>query len=405
MPLERQFRGQIQRSGEYRHMVTDQTFPKHIPATGVAEPPPGRVRGVIPGQRLVADHRQISLRRPCRRNVVARRLAALFTMTADNFAQLSCHLIGDAAAQTGSGLFLCHGFASHQLWPIFNIMKRIILALCGAFLASPVLAAPCDPSPGAVCRGHQTSSAEDLLRAMKAAEIVILGERHDNPIHHRTQAEIVALLAPKGLAFEMIKRADEDAANAGRTGWENETWSIWDDYRQIIEAAPDAKIAGGGLSRDTLRSSVKLGAAVAWGDKGRRYRLLDQLPMDVTRDMIEEQRIAHCDGLPKHMLPGMVEAQQLRDAAFADAALRLVEAGHIPTVLITGNGHARTDRGSPLYLRRAAPDVSVISVGIIESGDKVSAAPFDYTIYTEPFDRGDPCADFLKSRKKDQQND
>lgn len=278
-------------------------------------------------------------------------------------------------------------------------MKRIILALCGALIASPVFAEPCDPSPGSVCKGDQSSSMADLLTAAIEAQIVILGERHDNPIHHETQAEIVRVISPAGLAFEMIRRADEDTANEGRSAWENESWSNWNDYRQILEAAPDARISGGGVDRDTLRSSVKNGAALAWGAEGARYRLLDQLPIHVTEDMIEEQRIAHCDALPKPMLPGMVEAQQLRDAAFADAALRLVENGHEPAVLITGNGHARTDRGSPMYLRRAAPLVSVISVGIVEAGG-LTDLPFDYVIYTEIHDREDPCEAFLKSRQK-----
>ncbi len=240
----------------------------------------------------------------------------------------------------------------------------------------------------------------DLIAAAGAARIVILGERHDNPFHHATQADIVRTLRPAGLAFEMIKRADEDAANEGRTTWENDSWSNWADYRQILEAAPAARISGGGVSREMLRASVKQGAALAWGAEGARYRLLDQLPMDVTEDMVEEQRVAHCDGLPKHMLPGMVEAQQLRDAAFADAALRLVEEGYEPAVLITGNGHARTDRGSPLYLRRAAPEVSVVSIGIVEA-DGLTDIPYDYVIYTKIHDREDPCEAFLKSRQKD----
>ena len=239
----------------------------------------------------------------------------------------------------------------------------------------------------------------DLLEAAIDAQIVILGERHDNPIHHETQAEIVRVIGPAGLAFEMIQRAEEDAVNQDRLGWENESWSNWADYRQIVQAAPAARITGGGVDRDMLRSSVKVGAALAWGAEGARYRLLDQLPMDVTEAMIEEQRVAHCDGLPKHMLPGMVEAQQLRDAAFADAALRLIEDGYEPAILITGNGHARTDRGSPLYLRRAAPEVSVLSIGIVEAAG-MTDIPYDYVIYTEIHDREDPCEAFLKSRQR-----
>lgn len=239
----------------------------------------------------------------------------------------------------------------------------------------------------------------DLLTAALEAQIVILGERHDNPIHHEAQADIVRVIGPAGLAFEMIKRDEEDAANIGRAKWVNDSWSNWEDYRQIIAAAPTARITGGGIDQDMLRSSVKLGAALAWGEEGARYRLLDQLPMDVTKAMVEEQRIAHCDGLPKHMLPGMLEAQQLRDAFFADAALRLLENGYEPAVLITGNGHARTDRGAPLYLRRAAPEVTVLSIGIVEA-EGLTDIPYDYVIYTDIHEREDPCEAFLKSLQR-----
>lgn len=121
--------------------------------------------------------------------------------------------------------------------------------------------------------------------------------------------------------------------------------------------------------------------------------------------MTEEQKNAHCGALPAEMLPGMVEAQRLRDAAFADAALRLVEEGFTPAILITGNGHARTDRGSPLYLKQAAPALKVISIGQIEvrEGESDNAAPFDIVIYSAPFDRGDPCEALIRkirSKKK-----
>jgi uncharacterized iron-regulated protein len=95
----------------------------------------------------------------------------------------------------------------------------------------------------------------------------------------------------------------------------------------------------------------------------------------------------------------MVEAQRLRDARFADAAWRaLSEGGGARAVLITGNGHARTDRGVPAYLRLMAPQVTVLSVGMIElepgAGPTAAARglPFDYVWFSGPAERTDPCA-------------
>lgn len=247
-----------------------------------------------------------------------------------------------------------------------------------------------------------------LEQRLRDADVVILGERHDNPAHHRLQAGLIAALAPGGLAFEMVPRAKEDDANAARASgadlgaaldWAKSGWPDWAMYAPLFTAAPGAAIAGGGVDRDTLRRAVKEGAAAAMGRDGARYGLDESPAEDVSADMIAEQKAAHCDALPDEMLPGMVEAQRLRDAAFADAALRLHEAGDAPVILITGNGHARNDRGAPLYLRRAAPGLRVLSVGLLEVDGDVDASLFDYIIHTETHDRGDPCEDFIRSRK------
>lgn len=276
-------------------------------------------------------------------------------------------------------------------------------------LASAAASAPCAGVIGAICAGGTAIDEATLVARLRAADIVILGERHDNPAHHEWQAKLVAALAPAGLAFEMVPRAKEDAANAARAegadpgaalDWAGSGWPDWAMYRPIFEAAPEARIAGGGAPRETLRSAAKVGAAGAFGAEAARFGLDAPLAPATAEAMLEEQAEAHCGALPDAMLPGMVEVQRLRDADFAAAALRLVEAGHSPAALITGNGHARTDRGAPAYLRRAAPGLSVLSVGMIEATEEAEAGPFDFTIWTAPHERGDPCAALLERRDK-----
>lgn len=60
--------------------------------------------------------------------------------------------------------------------------------------------------------------------------------------------------------------------------------------------------------------------------------------------------------------------------------------------VITGNGHARTDRGVPALIRAERPEVSVFSIGqVLEA---VPGAPFDAVVVTSaPESRSaDPCA-------------
>ena len=94
--------------------------------------------------------------------------------------------------------------------------------------------------------------------------------------------------------------------------------------------------------------------------------------------------------LPAEMLPMMVEAQRLRDRAFADAALDALAVHGPPVVVVTGTGHARTDTGIPAMIAHTDPQVTVWSLGQVE-GEPPAGAPFDLVDSVPPVDRPDPC--------------
>ncbi len=48
-----------------------------------------------------------------------------------------------------------------------------------------------------------------LIQRLSDADVVILGEIHDNPEHHENQAWVVRELAPGALVVEMLKASDE----------------------------------------------------------------------------------------------------------------------------------------------------------------------------------------------------
>lgn len=106
------------------------------------------------------------------------------------------------------------------------------------------------------------------------------------------------------------------------------------------------------------------------------------------------QMDAHCNAMPADMMPGMVMAQRLRDAALARAAARAFDETGGPVAVITGSGHADRRRGIPAALALARPDLSVLSVGQLEA-DPGPDAPFDLWIVTDSVDRDDPCAAFV----------
>ncbi|WP_323041873.1 ChaN family lipoprotein [Gemmobacter sp.] len=263
-------------------------------------------------------------------------------------------------------------------------MKALLALLLTAL---PALAGPIAPA--------------DLAAAVQGADVVVLGEVHDNPAHHAHQAQAVAALRPAALVFEMLTpdqaarvtpevRTDAVALEAA-LGWVAAGWPDFAMYHPIFLAAPGAVVHGAALPRDQVRQAVRDGAAAVFGADAAAYGLDRALPPEDLAARIALQDAAHCGKLPAALLPGMVEAQRLRDAALARAVVQAMAKTGGPVAVITGTGHARRDQGVPAALALAAPGLRVLAVGQLEA-DPGPDAPFDLWIVSPAPPRGDPCA-------------
>ena len=268
-------------------------------------------------------------------------------------------------------------------------MKGLVCLLTGVALAAPVGAseigdvAAFDPS---------------------GAEVVVLGEVHDNPAHHAAQAEIVGRIDPAAVVFEMLTPAQAETAekvgvDAGEAklaealGWSETGWPEFGMYYPVLRASAQARLFGAALPRETVRAAFSEGAAEVFGAGAGRFGLDAPLPAEEQAAREAGQLAAHCDALPDEMLPGMVAAQRLRDAHFARVTLEALEETGGPVAVITGNGHARTDRGIPAALSRAAPEVEIVALGQLEAPPE-PPVPYDVWRVTAPVEREDPCAAF-----------
>lgn len=243
------------------------------------------------------------------------------------------------------------------------------------------------------------------LDAVGAAGYVAIGERHDNPGHHRLQTALVLALQPRGIAFEMIPRAQEDRVNKMRAdgapsseigpaiGWDESGWPDWSLYAPILDAAPAAYIAGGGLSNSAIGALYEHGLAEGLDpDLTARYGLDTPLSDASLTAMLDEQFDAHCGMIERLKLHRMVDIQRAWDATYAEAWRRAAVQGGGRSVLICGNVHARLDRGAPALLRRALPDAAIASIGLFESGDDApDGLAYTATLSAPRIDRGDPC--------------
>lgn len=251
------------------------------------------------------------------------------------------------------------------------------------------------------CAAGAGEIAADGLDALPAADVVVLGEVHDNPAHHLNQARAVRAVAAKALVFEMfgpeaaLRAAPALRGDAGALAraldWEAGGWPQFTHYYPIFEAAPGAALFGGGLPQGEVRRAVTEGAAAVLGAGAPVFGLDAPLGTEeqAAREALQDE--AHCGALPKAVLPGMVEAQRLRDAALARAVVAAMAETGGPVAVITGNGHARTDWGVPALLALALPDAEVLSLGQFEAAPD-QEPPHDLWLVTDPAERDDPCA-------------
>ncbi len=263
-------------------------------------------------------------------------------------------------------------------------------------------------------RASAAIGADTLVARLAARRFVLLGEKHDNPDHHRLQAWIVGALIAAGrrpaIAFEMF-RADQadtiarylaaspnDAHGFGEAlDWPHSGWPAWSMYEPIVAHALAAKlpIVAANLS-PAATTAVRRGTL----DPAESARLdLDRpLPDAVRERLAEEIREGHCGQLPEHAIPAFIAVQRARDAHMA-AAMRTAAASADGAVLIAGVGHVRRDMGVP----RLLPDAETASVAFAEVQPGMTtppALPVDYVWITPRLEDRDPCERFRKSLEK-----
>jgi len=261
-----------------------------------------------------------------------------------------------------------------------------------------------------------------LLARLARADFVLLGEKHDNPDHHRLQAEavrgLVALGRRPAVGFEMFTVADadaiakhlalapNDAAGLGpAVNWHTSGWPDWAMYQPIAEAVLAAKLP-------ILATNLPLSSARTMSRGGlplepsvRRDLGLDRpLSEAMFARMSADIRKSHCGYGSAASIHAMLEVQRARDAQMARSLIAGATAAG--AILIAGAGHVRSDYGIPAYLTAKAPGKRVISIAFVEVDDQQGqpkkylladaemGAPFDYLWFTPRIDDEDACEKF-----------
>ncbi len=255
----------------------------------------------------------------------------------------------------------------------------------------------------------------DVLDRARAADVVLLGELHDNPHHHQRRAGLLAALGMavpvvvehllRGAAPSLPSGAHGDALRQllERAGFDSRAWQ-WPLHEPVFAAIARAghSLHGGNLARETVRRVAREGADALPADL---KVVIDAAPLSAEARLTLDQDLqaGHCGQLAASRLPGMVAAQRGRDAAMAltlaDELNGLItKRRRGPVVLLAGNGHARRDYGVPQLLASRLPGVHMLAIEFAEPPHRETVspdAPFDIVWTTPTVPRDNPCAGFV----------
>jgi uncharacterized iron-regulated protein len=268
----------------------------------------------------------------------------------------------------------------------------------------------------------------ELSARVQSSTIVLVGEAHDNPDHHRLQARLLGAFAARqeapAVVFEMLDRERQPAVDASLSAqpgdvdalakavdWASSGWPAWSIYRPVFEAAvvAHASLLAAGLDRADAMHVAHDGVAAFDPSLNDAFGLSIPLPADVQANVRDEMREAHCGLLPEGMLDAMALVQRVRDALLAERLHEGTTKGH-GAMLIAGVGHVRRDWGVPAQLAHAYGATS-LAIGLLEVRDKVTspdayaedfrvrALPFDFVWFTPRANDVDHCAELKEHNK------
>ena len=256
-------------------------------------------------------------------------------------------------------------------------------------------------------------NVQDLIAAIHDADIILLGEIHDNLFQHRARADLISKIQSKEFAIvsEHLVSGSEITYSGSlledleTIGFNKKAWS-WPVHEVLYKKLEELSLPvfGGNLSEKDI-NNIYVGIGFSQSDTLTPIVKRSALDSQSKDKLLNDLVVGHCGVVEEDFLSFMFKVQRLRDASMAYIASKVA-----PAIVIAGNGHVRRDYGVPQILKKMNPNSNVISIAFLEI-DKLSEmtdnlikklfkdADTDYIWLTEAVSRVDPC-EKLRGREK-----
>lgn len=257
-------------------------------------------------------------------------------------------------------------------------------------------------------RGEPVAEAA-LTAALASAQFAFIGEKHDNPDHHRIEAQLIAArLAGKpgsAVVFEMLDDAqkpllqglsagDDLATIKAKLAWPDKGWDLAVYGPLFQRSLKDGTLVAGNIGKAFIGQLYGQGEALFAGNE--RFASIATASEATRKHLLDRIFEAHCGMQERESLAPMLNIQLVKDASMADAML-----GHAPALLVAGGEHARADTGVPSHVQARSGAASRVVVQLVEVAEGEASArsyidqtgPADFYWFTPATESRDYCAD------------
>lgn len=244
---------------------------------------------------------------------------------------------------------------------------------------------------------------QQLVEQLKLHSLILLGEVHDEPLHHLRRAELIKALSAQNPmvvaeqleAGKQVHYSAHLAEDLAQAGFDAKVWN-WDVYVPLFStlATEQIPLVGGNLPLDKVRQIAKQGEVALPNMLAANIQaapLSDAAQATLAADL----EAGHCGHLPKALLPNFILAQRVRDASMLNS---MQQARQTSVILLAGNGHVRKDYGIPTLL--TSERAKAVSVGFLQldtlTPEAIQAyqSQYDYIWLTGAVEAEDACAAF-----------
>ncbi|MEM1222248.1 MAG: ChaN family lipoprotein [Verrucomicrobiota bacterium] len=307
-----------------------------------------------------------------------------------------------------------------------KIARVIIGLIVFVFLSGCVSTRSSSPAPAAPSKpvfawsiflsDGSESDLPALLESFQTADIILIGERHDDPVGHEIKhmmTEALLEATPNAaVAMEMFERDEQGIVDlyisdqisteslmktTDARSWEGRDgqWLEW--YQPIVDSVKSHYDEGARIiAANSPRTYVKLArledfsALQTLADNGNTSFAVPDTSVD---DSAYEQKFRELMGFDGESgshgninLEAFFRAQQVWDASMANSVVS-AKSIHPKVMLVAGDFHVADKGGTLIRIRDALPEAKIIAISI---QPKTKTKPFDaedegsadYIIYT-----------------------